>query len=80
MTEIKEELFDVVIYEISTRKIDSVIGKNMRRHDGTGSGRNTADMRVQTGRECCHGKYDATMVPAAKFKEGSVLPEGDNSP
>lgn len=69
----KNELFDVVIYEKSTRKIDAIIGTNMRSWDGIGSGRNTAELRVQTGQERINEHYECEMVPAGKYKKGDVI-------
>ena len=64
-----ETLFDVVIYEIATRKIDAIIGKDMRMWDGEGSGRNTADLRKQTGQERVNDRFDVAIVPAGKYKQ-----------
>ena len=69
------QLFDVVIYEKATRRIDSVIGKNMRRWGANGSGRNTADLRQQTGREKINDRYECEIVEAGKYREGDVLPQ-----
>lgn len=66
--------YDVVIYEKSTRKIDAIIGRDMRSFDGTGSGRNTAELRMQTGQERINEHYDVAMVPVGKYKKGDVLP------
>lgn len=68
-----EELYDVVIYEKVTRKIDAIIGTNMRSWDGTGSGRNTAEMRVQTGQERINEHYRCEMVDTGKYQKGDVL-------
>jgi hypothetical protein len=68
-----EELYDVVIYEKATRKIDTIIGENMKSWDGNGSGRNTAELRVQTGRERINERYECEMVPAGKYQKGDVL-------
>ena len=68
-----EELYDVVIYEKATRKVASVIGKNLKRFDGTGSGRNTAELRAQTGRERINEHYECEIVEAGKYKNGDVL-------
>lgn len=69
-----EELYDVVIYEKATRKIDAIIGKNMKSWDGNGSGRNTAELRVQTGDERINERYKCVMVTAGKYQNGDVLP------
>jgi len=69
-----EELHDVVIYEKATRKIDAIIGTNMKSWDGNGSGRNTAELRVQTGQERINDRYECEMVAAGKYQKGDVLP------
>lgn len=69
-----EELFDVVIYEKATRKIATIIGTNMRSWDGTGSGRNTAEIRVQTGEERINERYSCEAVAAGIYKKGDVIP------
>ncbi len=68
-----EKLYDVVIYEKATRKIDRIIGANMKSWDGTGSGRNTAELRVQTGQERINDRYGCRMVEAGQYKEGDQL-------
>ncbi len=75
MTTQTEELYDVVIFEKSTRKIDTIIGTNMKSWDGNGSGRNTAELRVQTGQERINERYDCQMLPAGKYQKGDVLPQ-----
>jgi hypothetical protein len=75
MTTQTEQLYDVVIYEKATRKIDTIIGKNMKRWDGTGSGRNTAELRVQTGQERINERYECEIVEAGKYRKGDVLPQ-----
>lgn len=68
-----EELYDVVIFEKSTCKIDAIIGKEMKSWDGNGSGRNTAELRVQTGKERINDRYECAMVAAGAYKKGDVL-------
>jgi len=68
-----EQRYDVVIYEIATGKINSIIGKDMRQWDGTGSGRNTAELRVQTGQERINEKYECVMVEAGQYEKGDIL-------
>lgn len=69
-----EQLYDVVIYEKATRKIDAIIGKDMKNWDGTGSGRNTAELRVQTGQERINEHFGCEMFPAGKYQKGDILP------
>ena len=68
-----EKRYDVVIYEKSTHRIDAVIGRNMRSFDGEGSGRGTAELRVQTGKERINEHYDCVMVVAGKYERGDAL-------
>lgn len=68
------DLYDVVIYEKASRVIDAVIGKDLRSYDGKGSGRNTAELRVQTGLERINDRYDCVMVEAGKYEKGDKLP------
>ena len=74
-----EELYDVVIIENATRRIDTIIGTNLKRWDGTGTGRNSVELRVQTGRERINVRYDCLMVPAGKYQPGNVLSEPDQN-
>lgn len=67
--------YDVVIYEKTTRRIDAIIGKGMKSWDGSGSGRNTAELRVQTGQERINERYACEMVEAGKCMEGGVMPK-----
>jgi hypothetical protein len=69
-----EPLFDVVIFNRETREVDTIIGSNMRRWDGEGSGRNTAELRQQTGEEKVNEHYGVKIVEAGKFKKGDKLP------
>lgn len=69
-----EERFDVVIFHKETRKIESIVGRDMRRWDGTGSGRNTVELREETARERINGRYDVAAVLTGKFNEGDILP------
>ena len=74
MTTQTEELYDVVIYDKSTRKIDTIVGTNMKSWDGNGSGRNTAELRVQSVQDRINDRYECTVVAAGKYKKGDVLP------
>jgi hypothetical protein len=68
-----ELLFDVVIYEIATRRVDAVIGRAMPLWDGTGTGRNTADLRKQTGQERVNERFGVAIVPTGKYEKDKVL-------
>lgn len=73
MAEQAYEGFDVVVYEYATGRISAIIGENMRRWDGEGSGRNTAEYRAQTGAGRCNDAYGTAIVPTGKYKEGDVM-------
>lgn len=72
-TKADDQLWDVVIYEMATGTIDAIIGTNMRRWDGEGSGRNTADLRLETGLERINEHYDCLIVEAGKYKKGDAI-------
>ncbi len=66
-----EPTFDVVIYEMSTRKVESIIGKSMKR-EGTYY---SAERRVDTAFSRINlDRYSACMVEAGRFAIGDVLP------
>ncbi len=67
-----EPLFDVVIFNMETRKIVSIVGKSMRREGGT----HNAELRLETalGRiDLDH--YSVEIVPAGKYDVDGVLQE-----
>lgn len=67
------ERYDVIIYELATGEVASIIGRDMRAWDGTGSRRNTAEMRMQTGMERINDRYECVMVRAGSCKEGDRI-------
>lgn len=69
------ELFDVVVFEKATRVVDTVVGVAMRRYDGTGSGRNTAETREQTVRARINERYDVAILPTGLVAKGDRLIE-----
>jgi len=65
------ELFDVVIVDMQTRIVESVVGKSMRRTQGFYN----AEKRLETAFGRINlDRYTAYIVPAGKYKEGDVLP------
>lgn len=64
-------LFDVVIYEIATRKVDTITGKDLRMRKG----HYNAERRLETTEGRLNDRYDAEIVPAGKFKAGDILPK-----
>ena len=64
-----EQLWDVVIFNLHTSEIESVIGKDMRRDTGYYN----AEKRAETGALRCNDHYTTSIVPAGKFKTGDKL-------
>ena len=66
------ELFDVVIFDMESRKVESVVGKALRRNAGTYN----AEQRLETALNRINlDRYSAEIVPAGKYDIGSTLPE-----
>lgn len=62
----KSKLFDVVIFEMKTRKIEAVIGTNMSE--------GKAENREITGLNRINIEhYSTETVPAGKYKKGDTL-------
>lgn len=68
-----ETLFDVVIYEIDSRRVDTIAGKNLRESGSF----HTADKRLDTVLPRLNDQYSAAIVPAGKYSVGSVIAETD---
>ena len=67
----KEHLYDVLIFEFKTRKVDTIAGEAMRKS----SGRFNADRRLLT---LLNDDYRAIIVPTGRYKVGDVIPvEGE---
>lgn len=65
--------FDVVIYRLATRKVASVVGRNLVRDTGTYN----AEKRLDTTMSRINlDDYSAAIVPTGKFKIEDTLPEG----
>ena len=74
-----EPLFDVVVFHRETKAVWSIVGRNLRGHDGTGSGRGTAEMRQQTMQERMNDRYDCLIVPAGSCVVGGTVTNGKES-
>lgn len=61
---------DVVIYEIESRKVEAVVGRNL----GT-TGFHTVEKRIDTVSERLNDSFDVMAVPAGKYEKGSILPD-----
>ncbi len=65
----KKKLWDVVIYEIATGKIDTIAGKDMVK---TGSF-HTVEKRINTLLPRLNEQYSVKALPAGKYKVGDVI-------
>jgi hypothetical protein len=66
-----EQLFDVVVYEIATRQIESLVGESMRWNKG----HYNAQKRLETVIPRLNDRYAVSIVPAGKYKVGDVMKE-----
>ena len=66
-----KELFDVVIYEIATRKIDTIAGTNLPESGSY----HTVDKRIETVWPRLNDAYSVRAVEAGKYVKGDVLPD-----
>ena len=64
-----EELFDVVIYEMKSKRIDSIVGEKLFREKGFYN----AEKRQLTALGRINDAYDAVIVPTGKYKKGDTL-------
>lgn len=64
-----DQLYDVVIYEIATRKIDTIAGKDLR----LASGHYNAERRLDTVLPRLNDRYNAEIVEAGKYRKGDVF-------
>lgn len=67
------DLRDVVIFEIATKKIDTIAGVEL---EWTGP-RNSVEVRLATVLSRLNERYDACSVPTGKYKKGDVLEKCD---
>jgi hypothetical protein len=70
----KPKLYDVVIYEKATRKVASVIGRDMRLCEGFYN----ATKRRETALGRINDNYGAAIVEAGKYDEGDVLGKNES--
>ena len=69
-TETHERLYDVVIYEIATRKIDTIAGSRLPESGSF----HTVGKRLATVAPRLNGSYSCCAVEAGKYSVGDVLP------
>lgn len=67
----KTKLFDVVIYNIETRLVESVVGKGMELEDGHYNARR----RLLTVLPRLNDHYSAAIVQSGKYEKGAKLPK-----
>ena len=65
-----KQLFDVVIYEVETREIDTIAGINLPESGSF----HTVDKRIDTVLPRLNEMYNVCAVEAGKYKKGDVLP------
>lgn len=65
-----EKLYDVVIYEIATREIDTIAGAGLPESGSF----HTVDKRLATVAPRLNGSYSCCAVEAGKYCVGDILP------
>lgn len=70
MSSKERKLYDVVIYEIATKKIDSIAGTNLPESGGF----HTVAKRIETVWPRLDDDYSVRAVEAGKYAKGDVLP------
>ena len=63
-----DKLYDVIIYEYATGKVESVPGKSMRMHKGY----HNAEKRLDTVLSRINDAYSAAIVDEGKYKKGDI--------
>lgn len=66
----EKELFDVVIYQISTREIDTIAGRDLPESGSF----HTVGKRLETVYPRLNDAYGCCAVEAGKYAKGDVLP------
>jgi len=66
-----EKRFDVLTYEIATRKVATVAGRDMK----TSGSFHTVAKRLATVSERINARYDVIAVDTGKYQVGDVLPK-----
>ena len=63
------EAQDVVIFEVATRKVTNIVGRNL-----TDKGFHTVEKRLETVAGRLNEHYDVEAVPAGSLNVGDVVP------
>jgi hypothetical protein len=69
MSEQPEQLFDVIVYEIDSGKVESIVGEAMRRDTGYYN----AEKRLDTVSERLNDLYSAAIVDAGTLQVGDTF-------
>ena len=64
-----EALYDVVIFERATGRVETIIGKHLR-HD---TSFHTAEKRYETALSRINSAYDVAIVEARRYVTGEIL-------
>lgn len=73
MTETATEKWDVVIFEIKTRTVESMAGEDMK----LDTGHHNAQRRYETVSPRLNDHYSPAIVPAGKYQKGSIISQTD---
>jgi len=66
-----EKRYDVVIFEIATRKIDTIAGTDLPESGSF----HTVDKRIDTVLPRLNDAYNVVAVEAGKYRKGDILNE-----
>lgn len=69
-----EPRFDVVIYEVTTRKVTNVVGTDLLSESSPGHGFHTVEKRLDTVAARLNDHFDVKAVSAGTVKVDSILP------
>jgi len=67
-------LFDVVIYEMASRKVVEFAGRALRQDNG----HTNAEKRASTVSPRLNERFNVAIVPCGKYAVGDVLVDGDD--
>jgi hypothetical protein len=68
-------LFDVVVYEVATSKVESIVGSKLRRNGG----RPNAEFRLDTILGRLNERFTAAIVPTGRYSTGATVALRDRS-
>ena len=69
MEQATEQLYDVIIYEIATGKIDAIVGERMQRYKGYYN----AEKRLETAFMRINDRFNVEIVESGRYKKGDVF-------